>query len=180
VIKFKDIISPKKDQKVLVAGLVISIRSLQTKNGDRMAVVMLDDRFDRFEVTVFPEPYQKFRDLLIKDQLLIIDAFAGNDNFSQGLRIRAQSIYTLGIARESFAKKVNIRLGSDVSSEFIAQLKECLSLQERGACAVYIEYQNESAKAKIKLDDKWNIKPSDDSLTKIHQVVKGIVEVDYS
>lgn len=180
VTKFRNITAGKKDQKVFVGGLVVSVRSLQTKNGDRMAVVMLDDRFDRFEVTVFPDPYQKFRELLVKDQMIIIEGLAGLDNFSGNLRIKAQSVFTLTTARENFAKKINIRLKSEILNEsFVEQLKDCLLFQERGNCAVYLEYNNTQAIARIKLDEKWNIKLTDESLSKIYQLLKSEIEVEY-
>ncbi len=180
VVKLKQISNIKKDQKVFVAGLVISIRSLVTKNGDRMAVVMLDDGHDRFEVTVFPDPYQKFRDLILKDQLLIIEGLAGLDNFSGGIKVRAQSIYTLAMAREAFAKRLKIRLPNDpLIGEHLQRLKETLSLQERGPCTIYIEYQNDVASAQIKLDPKWNILPSDSNLRKIYELIACTVELEY-
>ena len=180
VTKYRNITAAKKDQKVFVGGLVISVRTLLTKNGDRMAVLMLDDRFDRFEVTVFPDPYQKYRDLLIKDQLLIIEGLAGIDNFSGNLRIKTQSVYTLALARENFAKKIKIRLQSaELKEGFVDALKDCLMFQERGNCSVYIEYHNELANARIKLDEKWNIKASDTSLNKINQMLQNAVEVEY-
>jgi DNA polymerase-3 subunit alpha len=179
VVKYKEISATKKDQKVFVAGLVISIRTLVTKNGDRMAIVMLDDRFDRFEVTFFPDPYQKYRDLLLKDQLIIIEGLAGVDNYSGGLKIKTQSVYTLAMARETFAKNIKIKLHSTPTQDFIQNLKEILSIQERGECPIYIEYQNQHANAQIKLDPKWNIKASDSSLRQIFQTLPCAVELEY-
>ncbi len=178
IVKFREITSSGKDQKVIVAGLVISIRTLVTKNGDRMAIVMMDDRLDRFEVTVFPDPYQKFREILVKDQLIVVEALAGIDNFSGGLKVKAQNISTLGRARETFAKKLRIVFAT-LKPEQMDSLKVYLQNQERGDCPIYIEYHNEQAKAQIKLDPKWNIKPTEKALLGLKESLKYQVELEY-
>ncbi len=179
--KFREIVGSGKDQKVFVAGLVISIRTILTKNGDRMAIVMLDDRFDRFEVTVFPDGYQKFRDLILKDSLIIVEGLAGNDNFSGGIKVKTQNIYSLPMARETFAKKIKICMpNTELTQDQLKSLKEVLSLQERGNCPIYIDYQNQFANAQIKLDQKWNTQPSDNALRQIIQALPCSVELEYN
>lgn len=179
--KYNQISLSKKENKLLVAGIVISLRTMLTKNGDRMAVMLLDDRVSRFEVTIFSQAYQKFRELLVKDQMLIIEGAATQDNFTGGVKITVNNIYTLTSAREIFAKKLKIIKKSDEQLEnFIEQLKTCLQLQERGSCAIYIEYQNTHAVAAIKLDPKWNIKLSEESISSIQQVTnKSLVDIEY-
>jgi DNA polymerase-3 subunit alpha len=181
VIKYKNVSITKKDQKLMIAGLVISIKSLQTKKGDRMAVAMMDDGSNQFEVTIFPDPYQKFRDLLIKDQLLIIEGSAANDTYSGALKVRANTVYTLELARENFAKRIIIDFKQVIlSEELVNKLKDCLAIQERGNCAIYIEYKNDEAMAKIKLDPKWNMKATSKALQTITTLLNNsVVEVEY-
>lgn len=181
VLKYHALKVTKKDQKILTAGLVIAVKTLQTKNGDRMAVITIDDRYDRFDVTVFPEPYQVYRELLVKDQLLILEGTAANDAYSGGLKFIANKIYTLVSGRENFAKKIKIAIDSTLSQEIVNNLKECLMLQEKGECPVYIAYQNEKAAVQIKLDSKWNIKPTSECISKISQILtKCHIDVEYS
>ncbi|MBS0286338.1 MAG: DNA polymerase III subunit alpha [Proteobacteria bacterium] len=179
IIKFREIQVAPKDQKVIVAGLIIAIRSLQTKNGDRMAIVTIDDRLDRFEITVFPDPYQKFREYLTKDQLIIVEALAGNDSFSGGLKVKAQNIFTLAKARETFAKKVKISFMNKMSDEAMLGLKTYLENQEKGECPIYIQFQNDKANAQIKLDPRWNIKPTENALTGLKESLNYQVELEY-
>ncbi len=181
VIKFNEIPTHKKDGKCVVAGLVVSLRTLQTKNGDRMAVVMLDDRFNRFEVTLFPDTYTAFRELLVKDQLLIIEGNAAPDTYTGGMKVRAQTLHTFASARALFAKKINISLPKDkLSAGLITQLKDCLRAQERGKCPIYIHYQNEDAKATLKLDNQWSITPNAECLMNLAGLFSNeMIEVEY-
>jgi len=45
---------------------------MQTRRGDRMAFVTLDDRTGRLELAVFSELFERHRDLLAKDTLLVV------------------------------------------------------------------------------------------------------------
>ena len=51
---------------MVVAGLVIAIRTMNSRRGERIAFMTLDDRSGRIEIAVFSEAYQKYRDLLVK------------------------------------------------------------------------------------------------------------------
>lgn len=178
--KFKNITVSKKDQNILVAGLIVAVKSLQTKNGDRMAIVTLDDRLDHFEVTVFPNTFTTFRELLVKDQLLIVDAAAGMDNYTGGIKVRAQNLYSLHTAREFFAKGINIAFQEQRSADFIEHLKDYLVLQEKGGCTIRIQYQLEQYATKLKLGEQWSIKPSHQVLSYLQQLLEPCaVEIEY-
>jgi DNA polymerase-3 subunit alpha len=180
--RIHEITSIKKERKVLIAGLIVSLKTLQTKNGDRMAIVMFDDRSKRFEIALYPDTYQMYRELLVKDALLIMQCTVSNDTFSGGRKIRAQTIMTLSQARESYAKKIKIALSNvDVEPHFVEILKDCLLAHELGDCPVFIEYQNANAKALIRLGAKWNMKPSEALIARINEIAtKEVALVEYS
>ena len=56
---------------VRVAGLVHDIRALQTKNGDAMAIVTLEDTHGFINTVLFPRTWEKYRDIVIEDQVVI-------------------------------------------------------------------------------------------------------------
>lgn len=166
VVKFADIKITKTEQKLRVAGLITAIRSLQTKNGSRMAVLTVDDQASHFEVTVFPEVFQNNREILIKDALVVIDVACSIDKFTQNQRVVAQSFFTLDMAREKFVKRIKISLNPQ-DANFVQTLKEYLMLQENGSCQIYLQYQTEQGSVELKLSDKWNIKFSPEMLPQI-------------
>ncbi|MBS0289099.1 MAG: DNA polymerase III subunit alpha [Proteobacteria bacterium] len=178
MLKFNQITPKGKDQKIFIAGLVMIIRSLQTKNGERMAIVTLDDGLDKFEVAVFPDPYQKFRELLIKDQLIIVEALAGLDSFNSGIKIKTQAIYSLTQARAALAKKLKIVFTQD-ANEKIPKLKEYLQIQERGQCPIYIEFKGKLANAQLKLDSHWNMKITEKLIHNLESNFQDCVQLEY-
>lgn len=174
VVKFNSVTLNKKEQKSLIAGIVLSIKTMQTKNGERMAIIGFDDGDERIEVAIFPQIYQNCRELLIKDQLLIIDGMITLDPSSGSRKIRAQNLFSLATAREMFAKAIIVELTNDIMNENgVKLLQECLAIYERGNCPVFIEYQNQDAKVKIKLGQQWNVKPSQEIITHINTALEA-------
>ncbi|MDH3513774.1 MAG: DNA polymerase III subunit alpha, partial [Gammaproteobacteria bacterium] len=66
-------LKPSADSTMVVAGLVVAQRTMQTRRGDRMAFVTLDDRTGRLELAVFSDLYAQSRELLAKDTLLVVE-----------------------------------------------------------------------------------------------------------
>ncbi|HEY4688096.1 MAG TPA: DNA polymerase III subunit alpha [Anaerolineae bacterium] len=60
------------DQKVAVLGLVAAYRTTQTKKGDQMAFVTLEDIQGTIDVVVFPKPWKQARDLWQRDKIVIV------------------------------------------------------------------------------------------------------------
>lgn len=172
VVKLAKVTLNKKEQKCLIAGIVLSIKTMQTKNGERMAIIGFDDAQERFEIAIFPQVYQSCRELLVKDQLLIIDGMLTLDPASGSRKIRAQTLYGLTTARELFAKSITIKFANQlVTEQSIQLLKESFVLFERGNCPIYIEYQNQDATVKMKLGHQWNVKPSEEIIAQINAIL---------
>ncbi|MCB1665218.1 MAG: DNA polymerase III subunit alpha [Pseudomonadales bacterium] len=102
-------LKPERESQ-LVAGLVVSTRTMKSKRGDTIAFVVLDDRSARLEVSVFGKEYEQFRDLLQKDSILVIDCTVSVDDFSGALRGRARHIVGLDQARALFAASLELHL----------------------------------------------------------------------
>ncbi|SFX59758.1 DNA polymerase-3 subunit alpha [Thermoactinomyces sp. DSM 45891] len=65
---------------IVLAGIVIHIKSILTKKGDPMAFVELEDQSGTIEVVVFPNTYRRARSFLQEEQpLLIKGVYQGND-----------------------------------------------------------------------------------------------------
>ena len=62
----------KHEQQVTVAGLVNFIRHHQTKKGDPMAFVEIEDIQTTCEIVVFPRTYTAHRELLVENKLIVV------------------------------------------------------------------------------------------------------------
>jgi len=100
--RIADLRADKSGSQVL-AGLVVSTRTMKTKRGDTMAFLQLDDRSARIEVTVYGETYNAHRDLLSKDSIVIIEGSVSHDDYTGGLAVRAKELRTLLQARQNYS-----------------------------------------------------------------------------
>jgi DNA polymerase III subunit alpha len=160
-----DALKPTKDQMIVVAGLVSAIRTMNTKRGNRMAFITLDDNRATIELAVFSESYEEYRDLLVKDQLIIVEGDVSVDEYSGGYRMSARKVYDINTAREMYARAILLDFQSaTLSAELLQQLQAILLPHIGGTCPVRVTYANDKAKATVKMGDRWRVTPTDDLL----------------
>lgn len=154
--------------KQTVAGLVVAFRVMKTKRGDSMGFITLDDRSGRLEVAAFADTYNTYRDKLLKDALLVIDGVISHDDYSGGLKMRADSVMDLTEARMAKVKAINIAWQqADTSVHSTKQLKSLLVPHARGTCPIGIHYSIDDCAGQFWLGTDWNVKPSDELLIQL-------------
>ncbi len=119
---------------VRIAGMVKSIKEINTRKGDRMAFVTFEDLEGVVEVTVFSDLYALTRDLFNCGEPLMLSGLREGEADSP--KILAQEIHLLKDAPRHFSRSVVVRmstLGSD--SGQIRSLKTIL-LRHRGKVPV--------------------------------------------
>ncbi|MDP1613207.1 MAG: DNA polymerase III subunit alpha [Sulfuritalea sp.] len=144
-------------EPVLLAGVVMSTRTQMTRRG-KMAVVVLDDGTTQLEVTVFNELWDAERAKIKEDELLLVEGKVQKDDYSGGLRITADKLYTLAEARGRFARGLRLTMngGSDAK-----RLQTLLSPFRNGPCPVRLAYRNGDATAELPLPDNWRVRLDD-------------------
>jgi DNA polymerase-3 subunit alpha len=152
---------PAESRLITVAGLVVGMRTMQTRRGDRMAFVTLDDRTGRLELAVFSEQFEKHRDLLAKDTLLIVRGQVSVDEYSGGFKMSAEELYGIDTARAAFAMRLEIDVDAEQAGNgFVGHLQRILKPATPGRCPVLLKYRRDGAQADIVLGDEWRVTPS--------------------
>lgn len=166
----------RHETKAVVAGLVVELRTRQNKNGKRMAFATLDDRTGRLEVAVFSEVFENYRELLVKDTLLVAEGTLGFDEFAGQWRLAAERLMRIDEARARFAKHLTIRWpaanGSDRNPALaVEELLELLKPYQGGHCPIFIDYRGRSAQSLIQLGEAWRVTPAGELLRRLRQRV---------
>jgi DNA polymerase-3 subunit alpha len=151
----------------LVAGLIIGVRFVKTKSGKKMAIIHLDDRTARIEVTVFAKLLPDIEHKLNKDEIVFIRGEVEADEFSGGHRMRCESVTTMTEMRGNSALKLHLHLhSSQWNATQQEQLHSVLQESEEG-CRVVVHYQTATAQCQIKLPQQWRIAPEDDTIQQL-------------
>ena len=166
---------------VVVAGYIMSIRT-RTGSRGRMAEIRLDDRTARALVNVYSDEYQKYRHLLLKDQLIIIKGKAIEDDYVEsGISIRASEIFSLDEIRKNNACLVLNMEYEHLKNGGVEHLKQTISPYRNGNSEVHIRYNNGTAIANLSLGDEWSLTINDDLLDKLSESIgKDNVKIDYN
>jgi len=144
-----------------VAGLVINLRVMKNKKGDKMGFITLDDRSGRIEASLFAEAFNSAQALLQTDALVVVEGEVSNDDFSGGLRLRAKRVMSLEEARTGLADSLRLRVASDaLKGDRLRWLAE-LCGRHRGACPITVDYSGADAKAQLQFGESWRIEPAD-------------------
>jgi len=75
----------KKDEIVVIGGMIENAREILTKNGDKMLFVKFVDLNDEIEVVVFPKVLREFADILVDDECVVIKARVSTRNGEKSL-----------------------------------------------------------------------------------------------
>jgi DNA polymerase-3 subunit alpha len=172
---------PNQSKMAVIAGIILSVRTIQTKRGDKMAVISLDDASGIVDVLFFSENYFKYRDYLVKDRLIIIEGEVSLDEFSGGNRVLSRETFSIEEARERFGKYLKIHLPAN-KTDAITQLANLLEkYRGSGRCRITIDYARSDAKASLNLGETWRIKPTDALLDSLRNTFsENNVEIIYS
>jgi DNA polymerase-3 subunit alpha len=144
------------EHRVWLAGVVASARTQMTRRG-RMMVVMLDDGTARAELSVFNELFEKHREKLKEDALLIVQGKAQRDEFAGGLRVMAEELYDLAGLRARYAARLRLYMNGNSNARRLMEL--LTPYRADGACPVYVHYEIGGAACDVALGDAWRVRP---------------------
>ncbi|AYC32091.1 DNA polymerase III subunit alpha [Pseudomonas cavernae] len=144
-----------------IAGLIVNLRVMKNKKGDKMGFITLDDRSGRIEASLFADAFASNQALLQNDALVVVEGEVSNDDFSGGLRLRAKRVMSLEEARTGLAESLRLRVqGEALKGDRLRWLGELCS-RHRGACPLTLDYTGREAKAVLQFGDSWRIDPAD-------------------
>jgi DNA polymerase-3 subunit alpha len=164
----------------IVAGLVVSLRTLNSRSG-RMAVITIDDRTARMDAVIYAELFGSHRDLLVKDKLLVLEGEVGVDDFTGGSSMTVQKLSDLDTARETFARNVVIKLGEDrIGNGLLDEIRDAITVYRHGKTGLCIDYLRPDAAVRLPLGDDWRVHPTQELLKRLSDLVGSeSVEVEY-
>ena len=159
---------------VSAAGLLLELR----RRGTRVSVI-LDDRSGRIEVTLSEEIWQRHRELLVKDALILVEGSLRFDEFSDAWRIHARNVQALDAVRERLARRLVLDWPRDSDDgRLLGVLGEQLKAARGGDCAVTVRYANAQAYASFSLGADWNVRATAELLDQLQRSI-GNVRVIY-
>jgi DNA polymerase-3 subunit alpha len=169
--RIADVRPTGRDQKVVVAGLVVALRAMTSKKGGRMAFLTLDDKSGRLELKVFSEAFARHRDLIAKDRLLVAEGSVSVDDFTGGNSMFVERLWDVEQARATFARHLRLTLEARRHrADVVAELAAALEPYRQGECQVRVDYRSGQAQACMTLGPGWRVTPSDELIGRLREL----------
>ncbi|CAM9546530.1 unnamed protein product [Phaeothamnion confervicola] len=156
-----------------LAGVIAGVRVQMTRRG-KMVVLTLDDGTAQVEVTVFNELYDRHRDKLKEDALLVAvcKVQVPRDESFGGLRISAEDLLDLSALRARYAQKLRLDINGQADAKklknYLAPFKVGgTTAGAGGGCPVVVHYHNGSAEVDVALGADWRVRPDDQLLAQL-------------
>ncbi|TGD72121.1 DNA polymerase III subunit alpha [Mangrovimicrobium sediminis] len=173
-------VRPDRQGNQVVAGLIMATRTINGQRGT-MAVMTLDDSSAQIEVTLFGEVYAEYRELLVKDTIVIVEGGVRLDDRTGQPSMRANSVRSIDQARQNYASRLTLEVRADRLDEKLAtQLEQILAGAGGGSCPVSMVYLQERNSARFDCGERWRVVPSDDLLQALRdQLGQDRVALEY-
>ncbi|MPV86234.1 DNA polymerase III subunit alpha [Cardiobacteriales bacterium ML27] len=137
-----------RGQPVILAGLLTGIRVRQGQRG-KMAFATIDDRSARTEIRFFSDNYDKNRDKLADDSIIVVVGKAVYDDFAGAWRVNGETVYALEELREQFVTDVQIQCDPTTA---MPELLEAIKTHQSAAGAqVFLAIQTAHVMGKLQL-----------------------------
>lgn len=133
VVPLNQLVNKSVNKSIKVGGMIQSVRKVNTKKGDVMAILQIEDPFHKTEVVLFPKTYQKFSDQLVEDRILLIEGIL--DRRMGEMQIIAKKMEGFSIEEmQQKAKKLGLWKDAEKtessSDESVSDSKEIKQVEE--------------------------------------------------
>ena len=123
--------------EVVIGGIVANIRSMRTKKGDAMGVMLLEDLKGVVDVLVFPDTYSKTRDILVADAPVIVSGKLDSDESST--KILASRILPIDRAQAQLSRKVTVVIDALAAPADLAERLRPIVEEKTGSAELVFE-----------------------------------------
>lgn len=182
--RLADLQPTRRGVTTTVAGLVLASRIQKGQRGSR-AFVTLDDRTGRIEAALFSDTYEQFRNVIVKDTVVVVEGEVSHDDYAGGLKMVVRKVMSLAEARASRSRGLELRVdAAAMGARFLQELQQLLSghrpLDGQQGAVIRLHYRRPDVEATLRLGDGWRVNPGEELLKRLRQQLgKEAVEVLY-
>lgn len=151
----------KPQDSVRVAGFAVAVRTMMGKRG-KLAFVTLEDQSGQVEIMISGQTLENCAAYLKADQVLIIESKVSRDDYGggEGLRIMANQVMTLQMARERYARSLSLALRPEHDIDQLLQTLTAARLPDTPHIPLFLAYSNDHASGRLKIPAKWGVTAS--------------------
>ena len=167
--------------EVVLGGFIGAKREIQTKKGDRMAFVTLEDEDGRVEVIVFPDVFRHAGTYLQDDEPIVVQGkleATEDEGEEEGgakrkqMKVIASKVLSLREFRYEKKSSVHFHLPrSNATREMLEELRAIL-LDYRGACPAYLHLLDPARRETVlQMAEDFSVRPCTELVDKVRRLL---------
>lgn len=156
-------------KEVKIGGMVASLREINTKKGDRMGFIMLEDLKGTVDVVIFPDTYQKAHPFLKSERPLLVMGHI--DEGEEVNKVLATQILLLEETPQYLTKSIHFRLSAtEATAKQLNALKSVLG-RFPGPCQTFLHLVHpEKMETVLRLPEGLKVIPSPQLVSSIQKL----------
>ena len=168
---------------VILAGVINRIRKKSTKNGNLMAFINLEDLEGSIEAIIFPKVFDKSKDIILKDAIVVIEGsldsaegkvklIAKNISLLKRYKnTKKKSIETKKATKEDKNRKLHIEIDCEKNqSQILLELKNIL-MKHPGKTQIILHFKRNEKSITHRIDSKFAIKLTNEFMREIENII---------
>ena len=189
--KIEDIISASSSEAinlpdgslVILAGVINRVRKKSTKNGNLMAFISLEDLEGSIEAIIFPKVYEKNKEGIKKDELVVIEGSLDNDEGKVKLiatklsllkeykKSKKNSIKYEKVKNGDEIKRLHIEIKYEKNrSDILLKLKDVF-IKYPGRSKIMLHFKINEKSVTHLIDDKFSVKLNPTIMKEIENII---------
>ena len=156
---------------VSLSGVIVNSRTQRVGSDRFINILSIDDSSGAIEVIIYPDVYDKYKDMLKENEILFVTGNISIDEYNGSLSIKASSVVDIDFARQNYSKKIELLITSDkTNDQTIKKLMSILEPHKNGKCPLIIKCISKQHIVPLSLDEQWHINPTSvliNNLTKL-------------
>ncbi len=168
---------------VILAGVINRIRKKSTKNGNLMAFINLEDLEGSIEAIIFPKVFDKNKDIILKDAIVVIEGsldsaegkvklIAKNISLLKRYKnTKKKSIETKKATKEDKNRKLHIEIDCEKNqSQILLELKN-IFMKHPGKTQIILHFKRNEKSITHRIDSKFAIKLTNEFMRGIENII---------
>ena len=157
-------------KKVSIAGIPFKVITKNTRKGDKMAVVTLEDLQGTIEVIMWPEIYSAAQKFLSQDEPVLIRGTVDAEGNSH--KVIASEVYPLSEAKNHWKGKLHIQIRTPgLERDTLVEIRDILA-GHKGSNQLVLHFIFPDGKKKIRtVESEMKVSPSDAVIEEVEAVL---------
>jgi DNA polymerase III subunit alpha len=155
--------------EIKLGGLLAEIKSHTDRNGRPMIFAVLEDLDGTMDLVVFPDTYERCKDVLVPDAVIVVQGRMSGRNGRTSVQV--EQALPVEKAREALADGVNVSLPQAVATPKRMEDLKHLMEQHPGDCALYLHLQQAERKFTVIRSRRLAVSPTEALFSQIQDLI---------